>query len=259
MRGAADRCMNIGLCRKSDAGVMCPSYMATRREEDSTRGRANALVKALSDARPAHRARRRAAARGARPVPDVQGVQERVPALGGHGHAQDRDPAPRARDAGHRRCAPGSSAASARSTGWARRRAPLSNLPAGCPPCAGCSAERSGIAPQRPLPVFARRTLPRVVPRPDRRPGAPRSRGPTDRCPSPTPSPASPSRPSGSPPSSCWSGPGGTCGWRSAGAAGGPRSPRACSTRRSGRRPACVDVLAGAPGPDRRVSSRPAC
>ena len=33
MRGAADRCMNIGLCRKSDAGVMCPSYMATRREE----------------------------------------------------------------------------------------------------------------------------------------------------------------------------------------------------------------------------------
>jgi Fe-S oxidoreductase len=52
MRGAADRCMNIGLCRKSDAGVMCPSYMATRREEDSTRGRANALVKALSDPDP---------------------------------------------------------------------------------------------------------------------------------------------------------------------------------------------------------------
>src|SRR5262249_9774093 len=25
MRGAADRCMNIGLCRKTDAGVMCPS------------------------------------------------------------------------------------------------------------------------------------------------------------------------------------------------------------------------------------------
>ncbi|MDT7774312.1 MAG: hypothetical protein QOC67_3236, partial [Pseudonocardiales bacterium] len=53
MRGAADRCMNIGLCRKTDAGVMCPSYMATRREEDSTRGRANALVKALTMADPA--------------------------------------------------------------------------------------------------------------------------------------------------------------------------------------------------------------
>ncbi|HEX6470059.1 MAG TPA: FAD-linked oxidase C-terminal domain-containing protein, partial [Streptosporangiaceae bacterium] len=48
MYGAADRCMNIGVCRKDDAGVMCPSYMATREEEHSTRGRANALVKALS-------------------------------------------------------------------------------------------------------------------------------------------------------------------------------------------------------------------
>ena len=48
MRGAADRCMNIGLCRKSATGVMCPSYMVTRDEEHSTRGRANALVKALS-------------------------------------------------------------------------------------------------------------------------------------------------------------------------------------------------------------------
>jgi FAD/FMN-containing dehydrogenase/Fe-S oxidoreductase len=48
MRGAADRCMNIGLCRKESTGVMCPSYMATREEEHSTRGRANALLYALS-------------------------------------------------------------------------------------------------------------------------------------------------------------------------------------------------------------------
>ncbi|WP_280442402.1 FAD-binding and (Fe-S)-binding domain-containing protein [Nocardia brasiliensis] len=48
MRGAADRCMNIGLCRKATAGVMCPSYIATKNEEHATRGRANALVKALS-------------------------------------------------------------------------------------------------------------------------------------------------------------------------------------------------------------------
>ncbi len=48
MRGAADRCMNIGLCRKAAAGVMCPSYMATGEEEHSTRGRANALLHALS-------------------------------------------------------------------------------------------------------------------------------------------------------------------------------------------------------------------
>lgn len=52
MRGAADRCMNIGACRKSTAGVMCPSYIATRQEEHATRGRAGALVKALSEADP---------------------------------------------------------------------------------------------------------------------------------------------------------------------------------------------------------------
>ncbi len=52
MRAAADRCMNIGLCRKESAGVMCPSYMATRDEEHSTRGRANALLHAMSLADP---------------------------------------------------------------------------------------------------------------------------------------------------------------------------------------------------------------
>jgi FAD/FMN-containing dehydrogenase/Fe-S oxidoreductase len=52
MRGAADRCMNIGLCRKSTTGTMCPSYIATREEEHATRGRANALVKALSEPDP---------------------------------------------------------------------------------------------------------------------------------------------------------------------------------------------------------------
>ncbi|MFN2451221.1 MAG: FAD-binding and (Fe-S)-binding domain-containing protein [Candidatus Dormibacteria bacterium] len=52
MRGAADRCMNIGICRKGSTGVMCPSYMATREEEHSTRGRANALVAALSQPDP---------------------------------------------------------------------------------------------------------------------------------------------------------------------------------------------------------------
>ena len=48
MRAAADRCQRIGACRKTGIGVMCPSYMATREEEHATRGRANALVKALS-------------------------------------------------------------------------------------------------------------------------------------------------------------------------------------------------------------------
>jgi FAD/FMN-containing dehydrogenase/Fe-S oxidoreductase len=52
MRAAADRCMNIGVCRKSQTGVMCPSYMVTLDEEHSVRGRASALVKALSEPDP---------------------------------------------------------------------------------------------------------------------------------------------------------------------------------------------------------------
>jgi Fe-S oxidoreductase/FAD/FMN-containing dehydrogenase len=50
MRGVANRCARIGACRKSagSGGTMCPSYMATRDEQHSTRGRANALVRALS-------------------------------------------------------------------------------------------------------------------------------------------------------------------------------------------------------------------
>ena len=54
--GAADRCMNIGACRKTFTGVMCPSFMATRDEEHCTRGRANALLYALSTPDP-HRPR----------------------------------------------------------------------------------------------------------------------------------------------------------------------------------------------------------
>src|SRR5262249_18443767 len=35
-------------CRKTLTGTMCPSYMATRDEQDSTRGRANVLRLAIS-------------------------------------------------------------------------------------------------------------------------------------------------------------------------------------------------------------------
>ncbi len=37
------RCVGVGLCRDTSSGTMCPSYMATREEEHSTRGRARIL------------------------------------------------------------------------------------------------------------------------------------------------------------------------------------------------------------------------
>lgn len=49
---AIEQCNGMGVCRKLDAGTMCPSFMATREEEHSTRGRANALHAALSGALP---------------------------------------------------------------------------------------------------------------------------------------------------------------------------------------------------------------
>jgi len=48
LAGAALKCVGIGKCRKTDAGTMCPSYMATREEIHSTRGRARILFEALT-------------------------------------------------------------------------------------------------------------------------------------------------------------------------------------------------------------------
>ncbi|HWV25429.1 MAG TPA: FAD-linked oxidase C-terminal domain-containing protein, partial [Thermomicrobiales bacterium] len=46
--GAVEMCNGSAVCRKTHAGTMCPSYMATLDEKDTTRGRANALRNALN-------------------------------------------------------------------------------------------------------------------------------------------------------------------------------------------------------------------
>jgi FAD/FMN-containing dehydrogenase/Fe-S oxidoreductase len=45
---AALRCVGVGKCRHDGGGVMCPSYMVTREEEHSTRGRARLLFEMLN-------------------------------------------------------------------------------------------------------------------------------------------------------------------------------------------------------------------
>jgi FAD/FMN-containing dehydrogenase/Fe-S oxidoreductase len=45
---AVEACSGVGACRKSREGTMCPSYMATREEAHSTRGRANVLRLAMT-------------------------------------------------------------------------------------------------------------------------------------------------------------------------------------------------------------------
>jgi FAD/FMN-containing dehydrogenase/Fe-S oxidoreductase len=44
---AANRCVGTGKCRKHDGGTMCPSYMVTREERYSTRGRSRLLFEML--------------------------------------------------------------------------------------------------------------------------------------------------------------------------------------------------------------------
>jgi FAD/FMN-containing dehydrogenase/Fe-S oxidoreductase len=48
MARAAELCSGVGACRKKREGSMCPSYRATRDEQHSTRGRANALRLAMT-------------------------------------------------------------------------------------------------------------------------------------------------------------------------------------------------------------------
>ena len=50
---AAEQCTGVGDCRKTQlmGGTMCPSYMATRNEQDTTRARANMLRHVLTHPR----------------------------------------------------------------------------------------------------------------------------------------------------------------------------------------------------------------
>ena len=50
---AAEKCNGVGECRKTHlmGGTMCPSYMATRNEQDTTRARANMLRHVLTNSR----------------------------------------------------------------------------------------------------------------------------------------------------------------------------------------------------------------
>lgn len=50
---AVEMCSGVGACRKPVGGTMCPSYMVTRDEDHSTRGRANLLRLVMSGALPA--------------------------------------------------------------------------------------------------------------------------------------------------------------------------------------------------------------
>jgi hypothetical protein len=84
---AALRCVGVGTCRRqaADAGVMCPSYIATREERHSTRGRARLLFEMLHGGPVKNGWRSPEVERGARSLPRLQGLQARLPGQCRHG------------------------------------------------------------------------------------------------------------------------------------------------------------------------------
>ena len=51
---AVELCNGAGVCRKTNDGTMCPSYMVTKEDQHSTRGRANLMREILNGKLPAH-------------------------------------------------------------------------------------------------------------------------------------------------------------------------------------------------------------
>jgi FAD/FMN-containing dehydrogenase/Fe-S oxidoreductase len=158
MRRAADRCMNIGLCRKTATGAMCPSYMATRQEEHATRGRANALVKALSAPDPK-------AALGDERLHEILDLCLMCKACKSECPLGVDMAALKAETLSHHHDVHGVPLRS-RIFGGIRllnrlgsATAPLSNLPAGSRWLRRIMARTVGITAHRPLPIFQRRNL----------------------------------------------------------------------------------------------------
>jgi FAD/FMN-containing dehydrogenase/Fe-S oxidoreductase len=158
MFGAADRCMNIGLCRKSTTGAMCPSYIATRMEEHSTRGRAGALVKALSEGDP-HTA---LADERLHEVLDLclmcKACKSECP-LGVDVSAMKSEALAAKHDVHGTPLRSRAFGAIRTLNRLGAATAPLSNLPGRIKPLRALMDSRFGIARQRELPVFQRTTL----------------------------------------------------------------------------------------------------
>ena len=134
MGGAVEMCSGVGACRKTLEGTMCPSYMATRDEEHSTRGRANVLRLAMAG-------RLGEAGLGDEGVYEAldlclecRACKSRVPGRRGRGALQERVPGRLLAAARHAAAGARASATRERLARWGSRLAPLSNWSLGSAP-----------------------------------------------------------------------------------------------------------------------------
>ncbi len=155
---AVEMCNGVGVCRKKLEGTMCPSYMATRDEEHSTRGRANALRAVLSGQVPAADFTGRRLYEVMDLCLECKGCKAECPSNVDmakmkyeflHHYYKANGLPLRNRLFGH----------IGRLSWWGSRLAPLSNWIAASPPNRWLMEKLAGIDPRRPLPAFARETF----------------------------------------------------------------------------------------------------
>ncbi len=172
---AVEMCNGVGVCRKKLEGTMCPSYMATRDEEHSTRGRANALRAVLSGKVPASDFAGKRLFEVMDLCLECKGCKAECPSNVDmakmkyeflyHYHTANGQPL-RNRLFGH----------IGRLSEWGARLAPVSNWIAASAPNRWLMERVVGIDRRRPLPAFARETFTDWFDR--RRPPAAAPRGP---------------------------------------------------------------------------------
>jgi len=155
---AVEMCSGVGLCRKTSAGTMCPSFMVTREEAHSTRGRANALRLAMSGAL----GDAKLSDRGVHDVLDLclecracksecpVGVDmARYKSEFLHGYWERHGLSLRAHAFGHAHA----------TSALGSRLAPMSNAIANTPPVRWLMERTIGVDRRRSLPKWTRRTL----------------------------------------------------------------------------------------------------
>lgn len=153
--GAVELCSGVGACRKKTDGTMCPSYMVTKEEEHSTRGRANLLHAVLSGRLPAQELTGRRLYEALDLCVECKGCKAECPAnvdmaklkyeFLAHYHEANGLPL-RARIFGHFRALNRLGSAAAPVSSWVARAAPVR-----------WALDRFvGIDARRPLPPFAR-------------------------------------------------------------------------------------------------------
>ena len=169
LAGAVEMCSGLGACRKTLDGTMCPSFMATREEAHSTRGRANVLRLAMAG-------RLGESGLGDRGVYDVLDLCLECRACKAEcpvGVDVARFKSEFLADYWRRHGTPlqarlfGNARALAV---WGSRLAPLSNWIVNVAPVRRLNERWLGIDRRRVLPEFQRQTLARCAPKTDGRP-----------------------------------------------------------------------------------------